>query len=41
MKIKIRKRRRRRKLEVSIASLDDELERFEIEKMNSKTREMK
>ena len=30
-----------RELELSIASLDDELERFEIDKMNSKTREVK
>ena len=33
--------KRIRELELSIASLDDELERFEIEKMNSKTREVK
>ena len=33
--------KRIRELELSIASLDDELERFEIDKMNSKTREVK
>ena len=33
--------KRIRELELSIASLDGELERFEIEKMNSKTREVK
>ena len=33
--------KRIRELELSIASLDNELERFEIEKMNSKTREVK
>ena len=33
--------KRIRELELSIASLDDELERFEIEKMNSKTSEVK
>ena len=34
-------KKRIRELELSIASLDNELERFEIEKMNSKTREVK
>ena len=34
-------KKRIRELELSIASLDDELERFEIDKMNSKTREVK
>ena len=33
--------KRIRELELSLASLDNELERFEIEKMNSKTREVK
>ena len=33
--------KRIRELELSIASLDNELERFEIEKMNFKTREVK
>ena len=33
--------KRIRELELSIASLDNELERFEIEKMNCKTREVK
>ena len=33
--------KRIKELELSIASLDDQLERFEIEKMNCKTREVK